>query len=178
MPSAQQKRKVVVVVLIMLLCLTTFTVPIENTPWLGMRFFRALHNPRYLTGKGAPGFKRRKYRRANPVDVWKQIRTRGCDRQLHLLTRMTIPQFRSLLEDLSSLTFPTVGRDMTFGNKILCVFIWLVKYPQYSELATLFGVSVPVIGSLLSKYVSLFTHCCCESLHLLSLFLWCSNSDF
>ena len=65
---------------------------------------------------------------------------------------MTLTQFNDLLNDLESVRtqFPKVAARMTFENKILCVFIWLVKYPTYEELAyVLFGTNASCVSSLI-----------------------------
>ncbi|MGZ4851293.1 MAG: hypothetical protein ACXV2C_07935, partial [Candidatus Bathyarchaeia archaeon] len=113
------------------------------------------YDPRFMLGRGAPGHPRKKHPRIETVDVWKKIRTRGSDNQLKRLICMTIPQFTLLLEDLSKLTFPKVGIKLTFSNKILCTFIWLVKYSEYSELATLFGTTIPVISTIIKGYLEI-----------------------
>lgn len=125
----------------------------DPIPWLGMRFISSFYNPRYLLGKGAPGFPRQRLPRVKPIDVWAKIRAKEADQQLVRLTRMTISQFTSLLEDLMSLEFPHVGVHLSFSNKVLCCFIWLAKYPEYSELAAIFGASVSVIGDILRGFV-------------------------
>ncbi len=43
----------------------------------------------------------------------------------------------------------TKAVNLTFENKLLLLFIWLVKYVDYSVLSTLFGVSKAVIGVLI-----------------------------
>lgn len=68
---------------------------------------------------------------------------------------MTLDQFETLLVDLIDLEFPPVAQVMTFANRVLCTFIWLVKYPDYSELASLFGVSISTISSLIRGCVAL-----------------------
>jgi hypothetical protein len=99
--------------------------------------------------------------------IWKQVRNKGSDKCIQCLTSMTIAQFArytaflhflksKLLEDLSQLEFPGVPACMKFANKILCVFIWLVKYPDYSELALTFSVSIFTISLVIRRFVLLY----------------------
>lgn len=126
---------------------------IQSYPWLGMRFYRAYYDPTYLSGRGSPGLRRAAYRRPRPVGVWQSILERGSDRQLRRLIRMTIAQFEELIEDLRLLPFPAVGLGLSFEDKVLLVFIWLVKYPDYSELATQFGTSVTLVSRIVTGYL-------------------------
>lgn len=149
--------------LLLCLCLATvvFSSPAaDSLPWLGMRFMTAFHNPRYLLGRGAPGCARQKYLHNRPVNVWEHLQRKGSDATMHRLTRMTLEQFEMLLADLSALDFPHVAQLMGFANRVLCVFIWLVKYPDYSELAILFGVGVSTISSLVNRLGAILSSSC------------------
>lgn len=41
----------------------------DGIPWLGMQFITSYYNPRYLVGRGAPGFPRRKFLRTRPLGL-------------------------------------------------------------------------------------------------------------
>jgi hypothetical protein len=67
---------------------------------------------------------------------------------------MTISEFKELIEELQQFDFPTkLGTRLTFEDKLLMVFIWLVKYPDYSELATQFGTSITIVSMIISQYL-------------------------
>jgi len=66
-------------------------------------------------------------------------------------------EFEDLSNDLQYLKdrFITKAVNLTFENKVLLLFIWLVKYVDYSVLSTLFGVSKAVIGVLIEDMLPL-----------------------
>jgi hypothetical protein len=151
----QQKIQVAVITA----CITILmhnVVSIESISWLGGQFASDFYNPRYLLGKGAPGMSRWRYTQLVSIDVFGAILARGSEGQMHCLTRMTISQFQALLDDLANIEFASVGTRMSFANKVLCTFIWIVKYPDYSELSALFGVSISVINTVLQRFVECY----------------------
>ena len=42
---------------------------------------------------------------------------------------------------------------LRFEDKLLLVFIWLVKYPDYSELALQFGTSITIVSNIITSYM-------------------------
>jgi hypothetical protein len=44
---------------------------------------------------------------------------------------------------------------LTFKDKILLGFVWIVKYEEYSTLTALFGISKTVISTLIDKMLPL-----------------------
>ena len=76
---------------------------------------------------------------------------RNNDKYFERLTRMYVSEFEQLLEELEYLRFlcAHIGTKLMFENIILLVFIWLVKYCDYSVLETLFGTSKAVVGNLI-----------------------------
>jgi hypothetical protein len=118
-----------------------------------MQFYRAIYNSAYLSGKGSPGHCRAVYPCLVPISEWKSILEHGSDRQLQCLIRMMIPQFKELIEDLKLLKFPQHALKLSFEDKLLLVFIWLIKYLDYSELSTLFGISITVVSQIITGYL-------------------------
>jgi hypothetical protein len=92
--------------------------------------------------------------RSRPRRIWKSILEKGSDDSLKRLVRMTIPQFTLILDSLRGEYFPrNIGVLLTFEDKILMVFLWLVKYPDLSELAILFGTSKTVVGRIVDNWL-------------------------
>lgn len=59
---------------------------------------------------------------------------------------MTLDQFEHML---STFTFQLPRSCLTFPNRMLLVFVWIVKYPDYSLLFQIFGASSAVISQLI-----------------------------
>jgi hypothetical protein len=58
----QKKVKLLFLCLCLLTSILFSTLPVyDGTPWLGMQFMTAYHNPRYLVGHVVSGFSRHKF---------------------------------------------------------------------------------------------------------------------
>lgn len=125
----------------------------DDTPvhWYGLEHHRLALNPRFGRGKGAPGFPRWKRRiKTQSVDLWQLIQDTDDENRLHGLCHMYIAEFQHLLETCTfSDQISHIATRMTFANKLLLIFIWLVKYPDYSVLCQIFGTSTTVVSSIL-----------------------------
>jgi len=125
----------------------------------GNEIIRKVTNPKFGLGKGAKGHRRKMFCRLRPIDLWDQLKDRNDDESFQRLTRMYISEFEDLSNDLLYLRnrFSTKAVNLTFENKVLLFFIWLVKYVDYSVLSTLFGVSKAVIGVLIEDMLPLIS---------------------
>lgn len=69
------------------------------------------------------------------------------------LTRMFIHEFELLLIELSHLiSLPglrIIAKKLSFEDKILLIFFWMTKYPVYSEISQLSGISPPLVRQLI-----------------------------
>jgi hypothetical protein len=130
--------------------------------WLGWQLERKIISPTFLRGRGSPNFKKNMRLRPIPVSVWHRLQNRNSSLEFEALTRMNFGEFCQLLEDLSYLALSPqvkrVGVSLLFEDKLLLLWIWLVKYPDYSELGQLFGVSVPVVCRLIHTLHPLLVH--------------------
>ncbi len=98
-----------------------------SIPWCGMEILKKYLNPSFGRGSGSPGFKRMRYARQKPVEVYERLKNKGNNRYFHWLTRMYLEEFDFLLADLSFLRknseILSIGVNLTFENKILLFFI-------------------------------------------------------
>lgn len=128
-----------------------------TTPFLlsgcGNEIARKVLDPRFGRGKGARGFRRNIFSRLKPIDLWSQLLERNDDLSFQRLTRMFLNEFTDLVDELQYLKFKfiTLAVRLSFANKVLLFFIWIVKYVDYSVLSSLFGVSKSVIGVLIER---------------------------
>jgi len=122
--------------------------------WLGSVAQKLSYSPTFGRGKGARGFKRSKRRKFRPGDVWGAIRDSFDNQRLESLIHMKVDEFELLLKELTRARIHSKLKDLavklTFGNKILLVFVWIVQYPSYAILSNLFGVSIAVVSQLIS----------------------------
>lgn len=116
------------------------------------RKMEALVNSSFGVGKGK-GIRKRKPKRYVSIDVWSSLMEKGNVR-VEGMIHMTVEQFLVLLKLLKEANVNDALRrtafSMTFENKILLVFVWIVSYPTYAVLATMFGVSKSVISDLIT----------------------------
>jgi hypothetical protein len=137
------------------LSLIFMTPPIQSrVPLVGSEILRKVYDPRHGRGYGAPGHKRAKHQRRKTVDLWRVLQQFG-DRNFEGLTRMFLDEFRAMLDDLTYLktepAIENVATKFTFENKVLCLFVWIVKYCDYAVLSIMFGSSNAVISSLITS---------------------------
>jgi hypothetical protein len=45
-----------------------------------------------------------------------------------------------------------IGINLTFADKVLMLFVWLVKYPSYGKLSELFGTTLTVVSTIITHY--------------------------
>jgi hypothetical protein len=126
-------------------------------PWCGMTILRKSFNPSFGSGKGTPGLKRSKRTRIKPKDVWASCLESNNNKLFEKLTRMYIDEFQELLHDVSYLKIhpSIVSLSLSFENIILLVFIWLVKYPDYTFLAVTFGTSRTIVCEIINNIIPL-----------------------
>jgi len=147
---SKRKKKAIVGALCLL-----FTSPLVSSgiPFAGSEIMRKVYNPRHGRGYGAPGYRRAKHKRRKPVDVWGILQQFG-DKNFESLTRMYLDEFKFLLGEVAHLENDTaiknVATRLTFENKVLCLFLWVVKYCDYPVLSFLFGSSNAVMSGLIT----------------------------
>lgn len=150
MPKSTKRKKIAIAFAFTLLFVSSVQ---SSMPFVGTEIFRKVYNPKHGRGYGAPGHKRKKHQRRKIVDVWNILQKFG-DKNFESLTRMYLDEFNILLDELSYLrneeSIVSIGTKFSFENKILCVFIWVVKYCDYSVLSFLFGSSNAVISILIT----------------------------
>jgi len=147
------------------LCLLLMTTLIFQPPLLllppycGMEIHRKVYHPTFGRGKGAPGFSRRKYARKCCLDVYNYFKERNNDRIFESHTRMYIDEFEVLIKDLKYLRsnekLSKVGIKLSFEDKILLVFFWIVKYLDYALISHIFSTTPAVVTSLLETILPL-----------------------
>jgi hypothetical protein len=132
-----------------------FTSPSISSgiPFVGSEILKKVYNPRHGRGYGAPGHKRAKHKRRKPVDVWGMLQQFG-DKNFESLTRMYLDEFKVLLDEVAHLendhVIKNVATRLSFENKVLCLFLWIVKYCDYPVLSFLFGSSNAVMSGLIT----------------------------
>jgi hypothetical protein len=135
-----------------MLFLTLFSsVPSSPLPWCGKKKLKQAYSPSFGRGYGAPGFKRSVFKRQAPKPVWESFLEQRNNRLFETHTRMYVDEFSVLLEELQYLevSLEKVATKLTFANKILLIFFWIVKYHDYATLAWIFGSSPAVISVLI-----------------------------
>lgn len=149
-PILQDKRKRL---FLSILFSTLFDEDEAPLYWFGIKCHKLALNPRFGLGRGAPGQRRLPRRIRQVHNVWMELQDSQDEKRMHGLTHMTLAQFSHLLSTFPSsiqINLDKIGVQMTFPNKILLIFIWIVKYPDYSLLTQIFGCSPAVISCLLS----------------------------
>ena len=108
-------------------------------PWCGKKILNRAFSPTFGRGYGAPGFSRFSFKRQKPKPVWESFLEHSNNRLFQSHTRMYIDEFESLLGDVAYLEqrLESVATKLTFANKILLLFFWIVKYHDYATLGWL-----------------------------------------
>jgi hypothetical protein len=124
-----------------------------NLSLCGNEIMKKVLNPTFGRGRGAPGFTRKALPRLVPVLLFEQMKERKSDISFQNLTRMYIQEFEILVEELRYVeaTCLHLATNTTFENKLLILFVWVVKYVDYSVLEHLFGISKSVVGELIQS---------------------------
>ncbi len=145
------RRKKLLLLCILSVLLTSFSRKFDLAV-CGNEILHKVLNPKLGRGRGARGFKKQVFSRWEPVDLFNQFQRKQNDVIFQSLTRMYISEFTSMVSDLryiNTIQLQKQATYLTFENKIFLFFLWIVKYPEYSVLSTLFGVSKSVVGSLI-----------------------------
>jgi len=147
--NRSQVKKRIIALLTLFPCL--FPSTSNAFPWCGKKILNKAFSPTFGRGYGAPGHKRSSFKRQEAKPVWESFVESGNDRLFQSHTRMYIDEFDALLVDLDDLKLllSKVATKLTFSNKILLLFFWIVKYHDYATLAWIFGSSPPVIVQLI-----------------------------
>lgn len=112
-------------------------------------------------GRGAPGFGRKAFKRQQPHLVWRYFsqveEAERAERLFASRTLMSLGQFSALLRELGHMKEPLglCATRMSFSDKVLLVFFWLVNYQDYAVLGRLFGTTRAVISGLIKAALPL-----------------------
>jgi hypothetical protein len=150
--ARKNKRLILLLLSLQSLYQQQISMCFSDRPWLGKEIERKIHSTRVGLGRGMPGRKRAKQYRHQPVPLWQRFLERNQEPCLLGLTRMTLSQFSALIEVLSpflSGKITGLGTKMAFEDKLILIFLWIYKYPDYATLSELFGVSPAVISNLI-----------------------------
>jgi len=128
----------------------------------GNEILRKVLDPTLGRGKGSKGFKRKRFKRVVPVDLFSTLKEQNNNTQFNQLTRMFIDEFEDLVESLKEenlqLLVAQVATKLSFENKVMLLIIWIVKYPDYYLLSRLFGTTKSVVSKLLEVMLPLVAH--------------------
>ena len=153
MPSFKSKTLKNKRILLFLMCLSILLNNQEDEPFIfcGWQYHKLVYQKTYLREKGSPGHKRKPFIHFTPIDLWDRIKLKEDNIMMKSLVHMTITQFEIMLEDLHPIKQPLedIMTKITFSNKILLLFVWIVKYPNYSLLSSMFGTSCGAISKLI-----------------------------
>jgi len=104
-------------------------------------------------GMGRGRIKRTKRVTKSPIDLFSILPPSRFKDMIH----MTIDEFVELKDEIIESCFErfdlTKIKCLTYNNKILMIFMWVVHYPRYALLAALFGVSVRTVSVNISEMI-------------------------
>jgi hypothetical protein len=147
LPFAYMERRLVPLFLFLVWWRFFFTDDPPPVPYLGPSHLSAALDPNYGVGKGR-GVKRKR-KTLQPQRVWQ--RYKDDDAQIKGLVHVSAEEFRELLRDLEVYrqSLAHTATTMFFEDKILLVFMWMMKYSSYAELSTQFGISSYTVSKLI-----------------------------
>jgi len=149
--TSKQRRLILLVLGAHLLMIISSAFEIR--PWYGFVLERKLSSITFGRGRGAPGYPRKRFHQHKVKSLWKRLKVKGDNKRFESLCRMRIEEFKQLIRDLryleGTIDNSGVAIRILFQDKILLIFVWLVKYHDYATLSELFGTSPTIISGLI-----------------------------
>lgn len=173
--KAKNKQKILLLSTLAISILEHFQPHHPPRIQLGATFERALCSPSLGLGRGAPGRRRHRRRSQSHSTLrWNTINRFDDLIRLQHLIHMSTTEFRTVLEDMKEsgldkklsmshhnlsqfLTFigPLLPK-LSFGDKVLLFFVWIVQYPHLSVMVVMFGYSNASISAFLHQVLPYF----------------------